>query len=182
MWWREALALILGTAIMNLTFRHRVVGLTLTIACAGNVHAGALAETCGLVYKNLSSGPYESLTKSMENFADQGKHYYGCVIRLSGNANEVTDTQRPDGLFGFSLPDCTGGKISADPLRDLLDEDGWCGDNGADGPDGTSYQARTKNVLCAVEGRWDGGDDSEPEYVPSPRYEVIVKCANRRDK
>ena len=61
----------------------------------------------------------------------------------------------------------------------FLNEDGWCCDQMADGPNGTSYRALRKNVFCAVEGSWDGGDDSDPTYVPSPHYEVIVKCANR---
>jgi len=164
---------------MDVTFLNRVVGLTLVMLCACNAQAGMLEETCSLVYKKLSSGPYESLTKSIESFTDDGEHYHGCVIRFSGNANKVTDTQRPDGLFGNSLPYCPDGKLPADLPRDLLNEDGWCGDKMADGPDGTSYRALKKNVFCAVEGRWDGGDDSDPKYVPSPRYEVIGKCANR---
>ena len=49
----------------------------------------------------------------------------------------------------------------------------------ADGPDGTSFTAIKMNVFCVVEGHWDGGDDSDPSYVPSTRYEVVVKCANR---
>lgn len=162
-----------------MTFLNRAVGLILVMAFACNAHAGLLEETCSTVYKKLSSGPYESLTKSVESFTEGGKHYRGCVIRLTGNANKVTGTQRPDGLFGNSLPYCPDGKIPADIPRDLLNEEGWCGDKGADGPDGTSYRALKRNVFCTVEGKWDGGDDSDPTYVPQPRYEVIVKCANR---
>lgn len=162
-----------------MTLLNRAVGLILVMVFAYNAHAGLLEETCSNVYKKLSSGPYESLTKSVESFTDDGRHYRGCVIRLTGNASKVTGTQRPDGLFGNSLPYCPDGKIPEDLPGDLLNEDGWCGDKGADGPDGTSYRALKKNVFCTVEGNWDGGDDSDPMYVPSPRYEVIVKCANR---
>jgi hypothetical protein len=70
-------------------------------------------------------------------------------------------------------------RVLADLPHDILNEEGWCGDRMADGPDGTSYMAIKEDIFCAVEGRWDGGDDSDPTYVPSPRYEVIVKCANR---
>jgi len=164
---------------MNLTFLNRIVGLTFVMVCACNAYAGVLEDTCGLVYEKLSSGPYERLTKSIESFTEDGKQYHGCVIRLSGNARNVTDRRRPDGLFGRSLPYCPDGKLPADLPRDLFNEDGWCGDKMADGPDGTSYRALKKNVFCAVEGRWDGGDDSDPTYVPSPRYEVMVKCASR---
>lgn len=152
------------------------VGLTVALLWACNAQAGALEETCSLVYRRLSSDPCESLTKSIESFTDDGRQYHGCVIRLSGNAENVTDAQSPDGLFGNSLPYCPESKLPADlPCN----EEGWCADKMADGPDGTSYRAVRRAVFCAVEGRWDGGDDSDPTYVPSPRYEVIVKCAER---
>jgi len=164
---------------MNVSFPNRVVVLTIGMLCASNAHAGLLEDTCSLVYKKLSSGPYESLTKSIESFTEDGKHYHGCVIRLSGNAKHVTNSQRPDGLFAHSLPYCPDGKLPADLPRKLLNREGWCGDKMADGPDGTSYRALKKKVLCTVESHWDGGDDSDPKYVPSPRYEVIVKCASK---
>lgn len=160
-------------------FLHRVIGLTLVMVCACSTRSGLLDETCSLVHKKLGSGPYESLTKSIQSFTEDGKPYHGCVIRLSGNGNKVTETHNPNDLFGSSLPYCPDGKLPADFPRELLNEDGWCGDKMADGPDGTYYRAFKKNVFCAVEGHWDGGDDSDPEYVPSPRYEVIVKCASR---
>jgi len=161
---------------MNIMFLLRAVGLILVMVFACNAHAGLLEETCRTVYKKLGSGPYKSLTKSVESFTDDGKHYRGCVIRLTGNASKVTGSQHPDGLFGNSLPYCPDGKIPADLPRDLINEDGWCSDKGADG---TSYRALKKNVFCTVVGNWDGGDDSDPIYMPSPRYEVTVKCANR---
>ena len=161
-----------------MTFLNRGFSLTMMLVCACHAHAGELEETCSFVHNKLKSGAYESLTKSIEHFTYGGKHYHGCVIRFSGNANKVTDTQRPDGLSGNSLPYCPDGKLPADLPRDALNEDGWCGDKMADGPDGTSYRALKKNVFCAVEGRWDGGDDSDPKYVPSPQYEVIVKCTS----
>jgi len=73
------------------------------MVCACNTYAGVLEDTCSLVYQKISSGPYESLTKSIESFTEDGKHYHGCIIRFSGNAKNVTDRQRPDGLFGNSL-------------------------------------------------------------------------------
>ena len=164
----------MDTRLLNL-----VVGLMLVMMCACNAQAGELEDTCNLVYKKLNSGPHEDLAKSMETFTHDGKHYHGCVIRFSGNANKVTESQSPDHLFGGSLPYCPDGKLPADLPRELLNDNGWCADKMADGPDGTSYRALKKNVFCTVEGRWDGGDDSDPKYVPSPHYGVIVKCANR---
>lgn len=148
-----------------------------------NAQAGLLEETCSLVYKKLSAGRQERPTKSIESFADDGKPYRGCVIRLSENTNNVTEVQGSpvslESLFGSSMPVCPRGKLPADLPRDLLNEDGWCADKMADGPDGISYRALKDGIFCAVDGRWDGGDDSDPTYVPSPQSEVIVKCASR---
>ena len=164
---------------MIVALRNRLAVPILVIVCACNSCAGLLEETCSRVYKKLGSGPYDSLTKSPQSFTDEGKRYHGCVIRLSGNAKLATDAQRPEGLFGRWLPYCPDGALPADLSRGVLDGDGWCADTMADGPDGTSYRAFKDNVFCAVEGHWDGGDDSDPKYVPSPRYEVIVKCSSR---
>lgn len=153
--------------------------MTLIVVFACNAHAGMLEETCSIIYRKLGSGPHKRLTKSIESFSFDGKRYRGCVIRLSGDAKKTTDSQRPDGLFGLPLPYCPDGKLPAELPRDLLNKGGWCSDKMADGPDGTSYRALKDNIVCAVEGRWDGGDDSDPKYVPSPRYAVVVKCANR---
>ena len=162
-----------------MTFRSSVVCMMIVLVCTCNAHAGLLEDTCNIVYKKLSAGPYGSLTKSNERFTYDGEHYHGCIIHLSGSANKVTDTQRPGGLFGNSLPYCPSGKLPSDLPRELLNENGWYADKGADGPDGTFYRVLKENVFCVVKGHWDGGDDSDPKYVASPRYEVDVKCANR---
>ena len=164
---------------MNKRFLTRAAGMILFGICACNAHAGMLENTCSMVYRKLGSGPHERLTKSFESFSFDGNIYRGCVIRLSGKAGKITDTQRPDGLFGLPLPYCPDGKLPLETARDFLNEGGWCADKMADGPDGTSYIALKKNVFCIVEGHWDGGDDSDPKYVPSPLYEVVVKCSCR---
>lgn len=146
---------------------------------ASNVHAGLLEETCDLTYTKLGSGPYDSMTKSIEDFTTDGKTYKGCVLRLSGNFNKVTKTQKPGGLFGSYLYHCPDGKLPDVMPRDFLNEQGWCGDNMGDGPDGTSYTVHKKNIFCTVEGSWDGGDDSDPKYVLSPRFSVLVMCGSR---
>ncbi len=47
----------------------------------------------------------------------------------------------------------------------------------ADGPDGTVQGVHRGGVTCLLEGRWDGGDDSDSTYVPSDTIEVRVACA-----
>ena len=36
----------------------------------------------------------------------------------------------------------------------------------------------SKTFFVRLKAVGDGGDDSDPTYVPSPRYEVIVQCAH----
>jgi hypothetical protein len=162
---------------MNVTFFGRIVGLTLIMVNICDAHAGLLEETCDLAYEKLSSGPNERLTKSIGVFTNDNESYHGCVIRFLGNANKITDTQRPGGLFGDGLPYCPGGKLPPDVPPN---KDGWCGDRMADGPDGTYFRVLKNDVFCLVQGSWDGGDDGDPTYVPSPRYSIIVMCGTRK--
>jgi hypothetical protein len=46
----------------------------------------------------------------------------------------------------------------------------------ADGPDGSSSAFQRGAVRCAVEQRWDGGDDSDPAYVAEDWYEERTIC------
>ena len=41
---------------------------------------------------------------------------------------------------------------------------------------GTTYAMRKDGILCFVEGRWDGGDGSDPSYVPPDEYTVTIQC------
>jgi hypothetical protein len=47
----------------------------------------------------------------------------------------------------------------------------------ADGPDGSDLGYARDGLLCIIEGRWDGGDDSDPSVIPGPEFEVFVTCA-----
>jgi len=50
----------------------------------------------------------------------------------------------------------------------------------ADGPDGSDLGYSRDGLLCVVEGRWDGGDDSDPTVIPGPEFDVFVTCAPLR--
>ncbi len=65
-----------------------------------------------------------------------------------------------------------------DSLLEWLKGLGWLDRTtlSADGPDGTLHGVRRSGVTCLVEGRWDGGDDSDPTYVPSDTMEVRFAC------
>ena len=65
--------------------------------------------------------------------------------------------------------------------KGLLDA-GWVEMFGymADGADGGNMGYLSKNFFCLVEATWDGGDDSDPSYVPAPGCKVTVTCVPRR--
>jgi len=67
-------------------------------------------------------------------------------------------------------------------LQYALDAAGWSGHNSyiADGPDGGVMGFVSKHYFCVVEGRWDGGDDTDSLYVPAPGCSVTVVCVPRR--
>jgi len=50
----------------------------------------------------------------------------------------------------------------------------------ADGPDGSDLGFSRDGLLCVIEGRWDGGDDSDPTVIPGPDFDVFVTCAPLR--
>lgn len=65
-----------------------------------------------------------------------------------------------------------------DSLIHWLGACGWLGRTtiSADGPDGTVQAVRQGAVACLVEGRWDGGDDTDSTYLPSDTMEVHIGC------
>lgn len=67
---------------------------------------------------------------------------------------------------------------SVDTLVRLFTGRGWSDRTmiSADGPDGTSQGVHHAGVTCLVQGRWDGGDDSDTTYVPSDTIEVRLAC------
>ena len=128
--------------------------------------AGLLEEACDLAHRQLGSVPNLELNTSTGSFSDYGRSYRGCIVRLAGNRTKIEDAHYPGPLFYPSE-------------GSALYRQGWRADREADGPDGTSFRIFRKNVFCLVEGNWDGGDDSDPKYVPSTRYEIIVSCGHQ---
>jgi hypothetical protein len=68
--------------------------------------------------------------------------------------------------------------VSVDTLIRTFTRRGWSDRTmmSADGPDGTVQSVHHAGVTCLVEGRWDGGDDSDTTYVPSDTIEVRLAC------
>jgi hypothetical protein len=68
-------------------------------------------------------------------------------------------------------------------MEKVFGEAGWISMEAtysADGPDGSDLGYSRDGVLCVIEGRWDGGDDSDPTVIPGPDFDVFVTCAPLR--
>jgi hypothetical protein len=44
-------------------------------------------------------------------------------------------------------------------------------------PDGTSFAYLRDGVICMFQGRWDGGDDTDPSVKPDDEYKGAGQCA-----
>jgi len=82
---------------------------------------------------------------------------------------------------GSFVPDQSG---PVDALHNTFIRHGWRHDlrYGADGPDGGSVGMRFRDMLCLVAGRWNGGDDSDPDTsrartAEDDSYQIFVECA-----
>ena len=92
----------------------------------------------------------------------------------------------PDSASGYAVH----AHVTRDSTTCLLGEmeralsaRGWSMHHGytADGPDGSAMGFVKNRYLCVVEGSWDGGDDSDPAYVPAIGCEMTVTCVPRRE-
>jgi len=106
------------------------------------------------------------------------------TVRLSGGPARFKYLFAADSVDGWAFH-VTVADTSECPdsrIEDALQAAGWAWADGysADGTDGSVMGFVTKRFLCVVEGRWDGGDDSDSTYVPEPGCEVTVTCVPRR--
>lgn len=142
--------------------------------------ANDLQKACGEMYGRLQTIKGAALGRRDGEFTDWhlslyeyhvagGTHYRGCIITLTGNDKEVSGDWYPETLFGPT--DATG---------DLYKE-GWRIDDShdADGMDGTAFKTYKGDIDCFFVGNWDGGEDDNPKYIPSPLFEVEVACGKK---
>lgn len=128
---------------------------------------GELDEACNFTHATLRSVRDARVTRTTGQFSYRNRQYEGCILTLAGDENGGEEDDIPHGLlYPFEGSPC----YKAGWRPDIESE--------ADGPDGTFFRIVRGNIFCLVEGRWDGGDDSDPTYVPSERYEVIVQCSS----
>jgi hypothetical protein len=122
------------------------------------------------------------------------------ILMMVRSAVEPGDTTvhirvEPTEFHYWYVPDSASGyavhaHVTRDSTTCLLGEmeralaaRGWSMHHGytADGPDGSAMGFVKNRYLCVVEGSWDGGDDSDPAYVPAIGCEMTVTCVPRRE-
>jgi hypothetical protein len=141
----------------------------LTRAAAASVadDAGAAWQDaragCSIVERILAEFPTNAVDRSEGEVRDYrtGRAGPGCRVEMQGSAAAFQEGDPPDVA-----------------LREKFSELGWTEDlaYGADGPDGSAFAFRKGAVLCVFRAHWDGGDDSDPTYVPEDRYDIEVDC------
>jgi len=85
----------------------------------------------------------------------------GCRVHARGSFAALKDAPLPDVQLGT-----------------WFQKQGWQEnpEYDADGPDGTEFAYETSKAVCFVRLSWDGGDDSDPDYVPEDWFEVDLGC------
>lgn len=142
------------------------------LQCAPAI-ADELQDACTLMRQQLGLTPGQiSISQIQGPFDDPLKikgmgRYYGCIISLSGDISKTpTNTITVDELFKTGEE---GIPVLSEWKTDIAAQ--------ADGPDGTIYKITKGPVFCFIEGRWDGGDDSNDTYQPSTEYRYTVSCS-----
>jgi hypothetical protein len=140
-------------------------GLVLVSAAAGTPAQGP-APQCEAAAGALRRVPGVRVTRSQGTFEDEvaRRRLTGCRVTATGRFRAFRRDQ----------------PAPTDRVAEALGARGLARDHryDADGPDGTAFAFRGGGVICLVQGRWDGGDDSDPSYRPDDRYEVTVGCAS----
>jgi hypothetical protein len=103
------------------------------------------------------------------DFGFGGPPRTGCELKASGKFIRTA----PD-----STPSAEQAQDEPSTLAHSFEKAGWgyLAHYQADGPDGEAEGWRSKESTCVVRWEWDGGDDSDPSYVPSDDWDLEVGC------
>lgn len=125
-----------------------------------------LPENCDTALATTRQALRIDVKREDGNFRDsfRGIPHVGC--RLSA-----------EGAFA-TLPD-SAGPVAA--IEAAFQRHGWRSDlrYEADGPDGSDVGVRRRDLLCVIQGRWEGGDDedtTQPSTETDNGYQAIVEC------
>lgn len=162
----------------------RVRALPLRACLAGLAALGWLASSVLSAPAASAAAPGEAPARHCEAAAAALRRVPGTRVTRSQGAFENELARRrltgcrvtATGRFGALRPEQP---LPTDRVAEVLAARGLARDHqyDADGPDGTAFAVRGGGAICLVQGRWDGGDASDPADRPDDRYEVTVGCA-----
>lgn len=159
---------------MNVPHRKRTFHMRNSLTCGllllpATVSGQDISPACDTIAEVVADVPTVSTSRTDTLVVDQrmGRTAQGCRVRVTGLRSAFGERNSPD-----------------ERLRNELASRGWTEDfaYGADGPDGTAFALIKGSVLCMFEAAWDGGDDSDPSYVPDDRYQLIAWCMERQPR
>ena len=126
--------------------------------------APAVLRACDLVAQIVTRSKGVTIKRNTGPFVDEfeSRTRVGCSVSLVGS----------NAALG-------GGPSPIDQWRKEFAARGWQEDtnHSADGPDGTSFAYVRAGVICMFQGRWDGGDDTDPTVKPDDEYKEAGQCA-----
>jgi hypothetical protein len=130
--------------------------------------SGALRETCdsaaALMRQALRLDVGREDGSYRDSFRDSPR--VGCRLTARGSFATLSDSSGPVGA-----------------IESRFARRGWRSDLRymADGPDGSDVGVRRRDMLCLIQGRWEGGDDDDTTPEPSTEsensYQAIVECS-----
>ncbi len=133
----------------------------------GGEPSPGVQEACDRIYEAVLVLPGTMVERREGAYYDENveRELTGCMIDVSGSWSELGGRANP-----------------GDTIYRLLAGEGWKQEPrySADGPDGTFFALSKGDIWCFIRGRWDGGDDADPEYVPSDVYQFFA-CVTRFD-
>ncbi len=125
----------------------------------------AAQDECARILSAVQALPGTMVERREGTYYDENveRDLTGCMISVSGVWSELGGRANP-----------------GDTIYRLLAGEGWKQEPrySADGPDGTFFALSKGEIWCFVRGQWDGGDDTDPEYVPSDVYQFFA-CVTR---
>lgn len=126
--------------------------------------ASAVCDTVATMWQSVAN---VQVTRAESTFSEPSASspVSACHVSMVAPAGIPIDVWRAARYWPDSL---SSGKV-ARGWREIIR---WAGD----GPDGYSRTLIRRGVRCHVEYEYDGGDDSDSTYVPSPREAERTSC------
>ena len=152
--------------VRNKIFVFLITSFIFAVNCTSAYSEENLSKECKFAHEKLLKIGALQISNTPGVFSLGKDVFTGCMVRMKGNFAKVGREWTPRSIF---FPH----------ENSILYRQGWRADMEADGPDGTSFRITRLDKFCLVRGKWDGGDDSDPGYIPNTDFSITVKCSVR---